>query len=226
MPFNIYAFLLNWGYVLYRKLYITGSIGLLLTAIIITFFKSILIIYIVGTMLILGLFFNNYYIFVSKRKIEKLKGEYDGTDKFTLSNMCEERGGVNVVLALLFYFIFILFVIFSNISINYNGNHNTKYWEENSENRATCISLIKQIYNDKDMFNTNGSIQGATCKIIKTGSPEYNVYLKSKTRKGMIFSYYQTEAGNIVYKNNTTEISELENSFSYSVKKTMKYLSI
>ena len=27
-PFNIYAFLLNWMYVLYRKLYITGIIGL------------------------------------------------------------------------------------------------------------------------------------------------------------------------------------------------------
>ena len=34
IPFNLFAFLLNWGYVLYRKLYITGVIGLIVTGII------------------------------------------------------------------------------------------------------------------------------------------------------------------------------------------------
>ena len=42
IPFNIFAFLLNWSYLLYRKLYITGILGLVVTGIIILFFPSIL----------------------------------------------------------------------------------------------------------------------------------------------------------------------------------------
>ena len=210
MPFNVFAFLLNWGYVLYRKLYITGVIGLIITAIIITFFRKILIIYIIICMIGLGFLFNPYYIFISKRRINSLRNEYGGTDTFTLSNMCEERGGVNVVMALVFYFLFLLFVFFSTVTIHFNNNNNTKYWKENSENKATCMSLVKTAYNNLESFKIEGDIIGGTCKVIKTGTTSYNIYLKVKGKDDNVYVYLETEKDSLVYKHDTTQINDLE----------------
>ena len=209
MPFNIYAFLLSWGYVLYRKLYLTGTIGLIIAAVIITFFRSFIIIYIIASMVVLGFLFNPYYIFVSKRKIESLRSEYDGTDTFTLSSMCEERGGVNVVVALIIYAIFIIFILVSNISVIFNKS-NTKFWKENTENKATCMSLVKTAYNNLDELKLDNSIMGAACKVIKTGKTSYDVYLKTKTEDDVIYVYYQTEKESLVYKHDTSKMNDLD----------------
>ena len=60
----------------------------------------------------------------------------------------KKKGGVNVPIALVIYGIFLCLVLLSFITIKFNKNNNTKYWEENSENKANCQAYLKIAYND------------------------------------------------------------------------------
>ena len=209
-PFNIYAFLLNFSYLLYRKLYITGIIGLIITAVIIIFFRGILIPYIVIALLLLGFGFNYYYVFIAKKRIEKIMRDYEGSDKFSLQTICEEKGGVNLWMALGIYFIFILVIFFSFVRIDFNREHNAKYWQENTENKATCMSLVKLSYGDLANYKVPGKIEEAVCKISKANFTEFDVYLKTSKGNKEYYTYYQTEGDGLLYKDNTSRISSLE----------------
>ena len=68
-PFNIWACLLSWVYFVYRKLFIIGGIGLLLTALIIIFLRKLLIVYMILVMIGCGFAFNPIYIIIAKKKI-------------------------------------------------------------------------------------------------------------------------------------------------------------
>ena len=209
-PFNVYAFFLNFVYLLYRKLYITGVIGLIITTIVILFFRSILIPYIIIMMLLLGFGFNYYYVFVSKKKIEKIMSDYEGSDKFSLQNICEEKGGVNVLFALLIYLVFIIFIFFNIVTININRNHNTKYWKENTENRATCNSLVKISYEDLEKYKVPGKVSEAVCKVSKANFTEYEVYILTESNGKKYYAYFQTEGDGLLYKDNTSRIKILD----------------
>ena len=208
-PFNVYAFFLNFIYLLYRKLYITGTIGLIITAIVITKFSGILIPYIIIMMLLLGFGFNYYYVFICKKKIEEIMRDYDGSDKFSLLNICEEKGGVNILFALLIYLAFILIVFFSFARININ-RENTKFWQENSENQATCISLVKISYGELETYKIPGTAKEGVCKISKDNFTEYEVYIKTEKNGKEYYSYFQTEGEGLLYKDNTSRITFLE----------------
>ena len=130
-PFNIYAFLLNWMYVLYRKLYITGIIGLSIALLIALFYTRFILYYLIGSMVILGFIFNPYYIFIIKQRIKRLEIKYEGSDAYTFTEICEEKGGVNGTIALIIYFIFLVIIFFCLVRVNYNKDHNTKFWKEN-----------------------------------------------------------------------------------------------
>ena len=210
MPFNIYSFFLSWAYILYRKMYITGIIGLLLTGTVILSIPQYFLFYMIIVMLILGFVFNPLYIFISKMKIEKIKDKYEGTDKFSLLNICEELGGVNLPVALIIYGIFAVIMIFNFVTIYYNKDHNMKYWEENTQNLATCTSLVKVAYADTTDRRIPGKVQEATCEIQKANFTEYSVYIKTQYENQIIYTYYKTENAGLLYKNNTTRINALE----------------
>ena len=61
-PFNIYALLFSWIYFLYRKLYLIGIIGLVVTGIVIKFLPFLLIPCVILSMVGCGLFFNKIYL--------------------------------------------------------------------------------------------------------------------------------------------------------------------
>ncbi len=208
-PFNIWAFLLNWMYFLYRKLYITGGIGLIITWLLIVSLKNNAWIVLLIIMIALGLVFNWYYIFIAKRRVEKIMDEMDGSDRFTLCNICAEKGGVNVVFALIIYAIFLVLVFFGVVTINVNKHHNMKYWEENSENKANCNSLIKVAFQKTQQYYELGTPSEATCRVVKKSSKEYKIYIKSTKDNKTIFSYYETEKKDLLYKNNTTKLESL-----------------
>ena len=133
-------------YLLYRKLYVTGIVGLLITGLFIVFLRKYLIIFIIIIMIVLGFLFNYYYVFVAKKKVEKILKRMEGTDNFTLMSIMKEEGGVDVPLALSIYAGFLLFLFFYLVGFKFNSNHNMKYWQENSENKANCLYLTKLAY--------------------------------------------------------------------------------
>ena len=208
--FNVWAFLLSWIYFIYRKLYIIGGIGLLLTLIIIVLLRnSLFFIYLGIAMIACGFAFNPIYIMIAKKKIEKLKEENQDTDNYTLSNMAMEKGGVNLLVALGSYLVFLIILFFILVPLRYNKDHNTNFWQENSENQATCISLIKTAYNNSDQEYDLGDITEAACKVIKTTGKEYEIYLKTVKDRQYIYSLYKTENNYLKYENNTELYNEL-----------------
>lgn len=204
--FNIWAFLLNWMYLLYRKLYITGIIGLIITTIVALFLTKYFVIYLIIMLLVLGFGFNPYYIFIVKRKVNNILERYEGTDSFSLEKMCSEFGGVNVTMALIIYLVFLVAIVLSIIKPTINKTHNTKFWKENSENKANCTSLIKLIYNEEK--NNYNKITEAVCRINKN-SKVYELYLKAKKEQKIIYVYYETDNDYVVYKNNTELMEKL-----------------
>lgn len=210
-PFNIYAFLLNWMYVLYRKMYVIGIVGMLITGIIILLQPKFLIIYLLFVMLILGLSFNKVYILISKIKVERIVNKNAGTDNFMMENICKKKGGVKVSYALLIYFIFLILVFFGLFTVSYNSNHNEKFWKENSENRATCSSLLKIANRDLESNEISGTLKEGICVVYKTISgKDYDVYLKINDNSKTFYLYYKTEKEYLVYNNTTSDLRDLE----------------
>ena len=209
--FNIWAFLFNWLYVLYRKLYVTGIIGLVISWVVIAFFKNwkYILIYLLIVSILLALLFSPYYIFISKRKVEKLKSQNEGEDSFTLSGICKEKGGVKVLPALLFYSVFLILVFFTITSLRFTLTFRTKYWEENRDNLANCTSLVKVVYRNISENHEVGDVNEAVCKIITADTKEYEVYVKTKKEKEIIYSYYKTQNGYIARRGDTVLLNEL-----------------
>ena len=102
-PFNIYALLLSWIYFLYRKLYIIGSIGLLITGIIVRFIPIIIIPYIVLVMVGSGIGFNKIYLMIVERKVNKIAAQTDSPAD--AMEKCQKKGGVNPWIPIGIFFI-------------------------------------------------------------------------------------------------------------------------
>lgn len=208
--FNIFAVLLNWVYFLYRKLYITGLIGLIITYIVVTNYSQYFIWYILGTSLAFGLLFNPYYILVSKLKIKRLQKKNKDCDIFTFTNICVENGGVNSFIAFAVFVIFLVIVFFSKVYFQFNSNHNTRFWNENSENLAMCSQLTKLSYKDVQKNYDYGKIQGGVCKLVKNPTKMYEVYLKMIKDTQTIYVYYLANDGDLVYQGDNFKQNELE----------------
>jgi len=208
-PFNIYAFILNWMYVLYRKLYITGIIGLGIALLITIFYTGYLLIYLIASMVILGFLFNPYYIFIIKKKIKRLEVRYEGSDSYTFTEICKEKGGVNGTISLIIYGIALIIIIFTLVNVNYNSNHNTKYWNENSENKANCMSYVKIAYNNVEE-EKYGTVEEALCRIATVTSREYNIYMKIKNNNKIDYENKKRENERLKYVNSTKDLPELE----------------
>jgi len=205
--FNIYALLLSWMYVLYRKMYILGILGLVGLGIIISINKILIIIYVVTSMIILGLCFNKIYIFFSSKKISFIKKKNAETDKFTLEEICAKKGGTNFVIALIIYLIFLIVIFITNFGFKLNQNQNSQFWKENSENKATCISMAKTAYKDIGIGEITGELVDAVCII---DSEEFNLYLKVKDNMEINYLSYKTEKGYLILEDSTKGLSELQ----------------
>ena len=207
--FNIYAFLLSWAYVLYRKLYITGILGLLLALLCLLKSKVLLIIYLVVSMVIWGFLFNKYYIFVAKKRIERYIAKSDDTDRYKMVNICAKRGGVSILKALLIYLIFLGGIVYLFTSNKVMKTSTQYFWKENTANKANCLSLVRAAYKNKEELKMGEALEGACSIQIKKGKKQFDVYLKTEYENVMIYTYFTTEGDYIVYKNNTKSMNEL-----------------
>ena len=207
--FTIYAFLLSWAYVLYRKLYITGILGLLLALLCLLKSKVLLIIYLVVSMVIWGFLFNKYYIFVAKKRIERYIAKSDDTDRYKMVNICAKRGGVSILKALLIYLIFLGGIVYLFTSNKVMKTSTQYFWKENTANKANCLSLVRAAYKNKEELKMGEALEGACSIQIKKGKKQFDVYLKTEYENVMIYTYFTTEGDYIVYKNNTKSMNEL-----------------
>ena len=208
--FNIWAFLLNWIYVFYRKMYLEGLLGLVVSLCILYFYEKYLWIYYVIIDIILGLVFNKYYIWTAKRRVEAIKNNNENKDNYSLNNICMRKGGSNLFLTLIVYIIFLAIVVLHFVPIQWKKEELPHFWKENSENDANCQSLIKKVYINIEEDNNAGKASSAACKVLRTAKKEYEIYVKTIKDNRTIYTYYITENQHLVYKNNTLDQEMLE----------------
>ena len=209
-PVNIYAMLLSWVYFLYRKMYIIGSLGLALTGVVYRLGAKYLPIYIALVMILSGILFNPIYRLVINFKIKRIKNKNYGTDDFTLEEICKKKGGVNTPVALLIFLIFLLIMLRTYYRISYN-NENTKFWHENSENKANCNSMVKQDVNLLDESNIDGDIKEAVCHIRKTNTTKsYDIYLKIIINKKEKYVYFKDNKNTTIIEGLNGELEDLQ----------------
>jgi len=209
--FNLFAAVFNWAYVLYRKLYITGIFGLLITEIIILKYPNIAIFYAIFVVLLIGFGFNKYYIFISKLNIKNQQRRFEGTDDYSMEKILSRKGGVNVIFTLIIYAIFLAILFYGMFHFTINKTHNTKFWEENTNNEASCLSLTKTSYNYLPNVEIDGQVMESTCRVmLNNNKKEYAIYMKVLYETKIIYVYFQTENSYLQYKGSTRDIAELE----------------
>ena len=104
---------------LYRKMYIPAIIGMagitILNLIPIISFLYTFIVF--GIMIILGIYFNKWYIDYARKNVEKIIRENQNTDQTYLISLCQNKGGTNIGYAILIYLGFVMIQGFTNIII-------------------------------------------------------------------------------------------------------------
>lgn len=209
-PFNIYALLLSWMYFLYRKLYLIGILGLVVTATILKYIPIIIVPYIVFSMVGSGLFFNKIYLALSEKKVHNIQTSSEGLDNYTIEEKCRKKGGVNVIVPLFIFLIFLAVTFFWILDFQYN-DEKPNFWRENNENQANCKSMVKQAYTISKNYKIEGELEEAICEIEEGDFKKYNIYLKVDNKAQYQYLYFKNESeGYFTLKGNTTIIKELE----------------
>ena len=207
---NVYALLLNWIYVLYRKLYITGIIGLIITFILLLINPKICLIYIGISMILLGLLFNKYYQIVSTIKVKKILKETNEEDSFKIKKICERKGGVNVIFSLVTFAAFILLYLLIIIIGLPKTKKVSKYIGETSENQANCISITKQSVKDYFKSKTNEIVTEATCRVVDTNPKQFKIILKVSTNNSIYYLYYLADGRYLTKQIDTIDMELLK----------------
>lgn len=211
-PVNIYAFLLSWIYFLYRKMYIIGILGLVITGLVCRFLTSYIIPYAIIVMILSGLLFNPIYRLYANIRIKSIKKHNYGIDDFTLEQICSEKGGTNLILTLIIFFIFLLIMIRSYYSFSIN-TENTKFWTENSENKANCISIARSNYRLLNDAEVSGILEDSVCNVRKTNSTKsYDVYLKISNKETSTYRiiYFKDEKGTVSIEGLRINLEDLQ----------------
>lgn len=211
-PFNIYAFFLSWVYFIYRKMYITGVAGLALTGFVYKLFPSFIIPYAIIVMILSGFIFNPIYKLYAKFRISKIKDNNYGTDDFTLEQICSEKGGTGLIIALIIFAIFIIVMFRTFYRLTFN-NENTRYWTENSENSANCISFAKSDYKLLQDNSVVGVLDEAVCNVrITNTTKSYDIYIKiqNKEKNTYRFIYFKDNKDSIAIEGMNITLEELQ----------------
>ena len=208
-PINIYALLLSWVYFLYRKLYIIGIIGLIITGIVYRLYQEYLIIYIVIVMLSSSVLFNPIYKTVVKIRVNKIKKKYSDQDEFYIEDICRKKGGVSTIKALIIFFIFLVVMIRTYYSFHIN-TENTKFWEENSMNLANCKSLGKSAYKLYQDSNKTGTFEEAVCNVKTTKPISFDIYMKIRDNNQYKYVLFKNKNNILIAEGMDIDIETLQ----------------
>lgn len=208
---NIYAFIFNLFYFLYRKMYIIGIIGLIILWVVAIKFTSFIIPYLIVVAVLSGVLFNPIYLKLANIKIKRIRKNNPSNDDFDLMEVCRKKGGVNVVIALVIYLIFIISIIGTMFSIKLFLNGKDPYFEENTNNRANCMYLTKNSLLYSRNNGIDGDIMESVCKKFGAEKSYFDIYVKMKNFDGSVsYLYFETGDQEISLINNTVKKSSLE----------------
>ena len=208
--FNIWAFLFNWVYFVYRKLYITGIVLAIITCILTIILKEKICIFIAVTSIISGFVFNKYYTFAIEKKVKNIADKYMGSDSRTLEQIYKKKGGVNIIIPLILYLIFLLIIVLNLTNFNFSINKTSNFFNENSENKANCKLLLKSSYQYLEENHKDSYLEEAACKIIIKNNKEYDLYFKILQNNNINYLYFKAYDEKIKYIGSSNELIKLQ----------------
>ena len=97
-----------------------------------------------------------------------------------------------------------------SFSIN---TENTKFWTENSENKANCTSIARSNYRLLSDEEASGILEDSVCNVRKTNSTKsYDVYLKITNKEKNTFRiiYFKDEKETVSIEGAKTNLEELQ----------------
>lgn len=206
--FNIFALLFSWIYYIYKKMYLIGIIGLIIIGILFIYNKIVLIIYMVVSMIISGIFFNKIHLWYTKKKVDKILNNTENPKEAI--RLSKKAGRENIILTLIIYFIFLIAIILLYATGGTIESQNDKFWKENGSNKATCLSMIETA---KNISNTNtiAFLREAGCIVVDKPNEVYHLYLKFDKGDKIILEKYITKTKAISFEGSTDLLKEYEN---------------
>ena len=206
-PINTYALLFSWMYFLYRKLYLIGIIGLVITGFVVKMAIGFLPYYIVIVMILSGLFFNPIYLSVAKSRVARLKDRYSEYEAEDLENACIRKGGVSPAVALLIFCIFLAIMSLTYIHIDF-GEEKPKFWKENNESYANCLLMSKNAFKTVEDELLGGTLDSAICNVKITATKSYDIYLKVKKDNKFDYYYLKNSGKYLILEGDTSQIEK------------------
>lgn len=133
--FNFFAFFITGPYLFYRKKYLWGFLYMLIGTIINLIVSNASL----GLSVLVGVFFNKFYIKDCRKAVEKIKNEGIGVDPQTIITTCVNKGGTSLaaaillsvgifllLLAAIFGFVFLLLFPIINQTVNISFDETAK----------------------------------------------------------------------------------------------------
>lgn len=152
--FSFAAFFFNWYYLLYRKRYLIAIPGMLLiialaiAARYLPMMKYAIIAIMVIVSILLGFFFNKYYIKFINKKTKSLKDKNSNLDVETFLKLCQKKGTTSFFTATIIYVIFLMIIVLiTSLSITKVDSSSKK--EEPQEELDVKVKVIDREYQKK-----------------------------------------------------------------------------
>ncbi len=144
--YSITAFVFNFMYLLYRKLYLISIALFILILLLSQYERSYFEILYSILVILLGLFFNKIFIKIAKWKVNKIKLKNPNLSENELIKLCEKKGGTSILGIIILYIIIAIIGIGSFIVDNKNvfvDTSNKIYFHEMSLNYVVPKGYIK-----------------------------------------------------------------------------------
>lgn len=203
---NIFAIFLSWIYFIYKKMYIIGILGFLLTGFVYKYCYDFLIIYIIIVMVGSGMLFNTIYLHVVKRRVNRLKKRRSSLKE--QKELCKRKGGTNLFLPLFSFALLLVYIVLNSFEVV--DITKDKFYEQNTNNQANCKSIAKQAYTVLETNEIKGNIVGVACNItIEDDTKVYNLYFKMREKLIEKYLYVEYKDTVLNLKGNTEVIDML-----------------
>lgn len=201
--FSIPTFFLGIYYFLYRKmwLYTILTILIAIASFILTFVFELWYLLFIPTiyMIFMSIKFNELYLNIAKKKVEKIKSNNPDKTNQELVNICKKKGGVSilaVILPMVLIFPIVFFVVFFAIMYGFIDALDSEITKEKNYNNDSELKYeLPKIFDDDSYSSSNYesyhySDYESSCDISITNYRTYDdktaeEYLKEKTTLNM-----------------------------------------
>lgn len=205
--FNLYALLFSWIYFINKKMYLIGIIGLVIAGVLVIYQRIALIVFAILSMIFSGIFFNKIYLSTVTKKVDKIISLSDNPHE--ILKLVKKAGKDNVFLTLGIYLVFLVIIVTLYTVFDGKIGITDKFWQDNSNNKATCLSIAKAAKKISPV-NSVGFLIGAECVVIDTNTEQYEMYLKFDKGNQFVVERYLTKDSRVNFVEGTNELKEYQ----------------